>query len=392
MSKKFVGALFIVAGTSIGATTLALPLTLSFGFWPNIMLLFAIWLVAFQSSLVNIEISKIYPNILCISKLCKKVFANKLFLVADFAIIVLFSSLICAYISGMHTVISINLDLSPLKALFFAIALMLALIAIIASKIEILDISNKVIFYIKLIVFFFLVISIFLSHQNAILPIAASEQIQPRFFIIAVPIIFTAFGFHGCIPVIIRYLEADHKLVKKTFFFGSLTSLLIYIVWILAISGIMPIQGDGSLAQIKQANNPLADFITTISNSVKFENFRLFLELFSFLAIITSLFGVGVGLYNYYLDRYFAQKRFGKLYAICSTFLPSIITVIINANIFYQALAFAAIFLCLIAIILPNIINIKVNYLKMSLGRSIILLAAGTIIIIFESINLFNNT
>jgi tyrosine-specific transport protein len=255
---------------------------------------------------------------------------------------------------------------------------------------KILDISNKIIFFAKALVFMALIFIISSTQDNLVLPSLTIIHIEPNFFMIAVPIIFTAFGFHGCIPMIIKYLEADHKLVKKSFLYGSLLSLLIYSVWVFAINGIIPAQGDESLAQIKKAANPLAQFIITITYFVGYGNFRILIEAFGFLAMVTSLFGVGASLYDYFLDRYFSRIKFSKIYAVILTFLPPILTILINKDIFIQALAFAAIFLSLIAIILPNLINMRINHSTGISFRSIALLTAGGLIILFEIMNLLN--
>lgn len=58
MNQRTLGATFLIAGTTIGAGMLALPMTsASFGFSRSIMLLVVIWMYMLISAGITVEIS-----------------------------------------------------------------------------------------------------------------------------------------------------------------------------------------------------------------------------------------------------------------------------------------------------------------------------------------------
>ena len=91
IKNKLVGAVFIVAGTSIGASMLALPMMASsLSALNTLALLFFIWFLGYYTATLTLEINHFYKGAYSISELCKKSLSSKIWLFADFSIVSLF--------------------------------------------------------------------------------------------------------------------------------------------------------------------------------------------------------------------------------------------------------------------------------------------------------------
>ena len=179
----------------------------------------------------------------------------------------------------------------------------------------------------------------------------------------AIPVFFTSFGFHGSIPFIIKYLDCDEKQVKQAFLWGSLLSLVVYFLWIFSATSVLPQYGDVSFENVRNQQNNLSAFTMALTNLTGQGSLSLVITMFSWLAIITSFLGVGVGLYDYFLEKFKLDSKFwlNKTKVGFITFVPPIIVAVINKDIFIKALAFAAISLSILAVILPSLIALKIS-------------------------------
>ena len=153
VNSKVFGSILIVAGTSIGASMLALPMIASsMGEVGSLLLLVLIWLLGYYASLMVLNINLFYKGAFSISELCKKSFNLKIWLIADLSIMTLFYSLLAAYMSGIIE-ISMMENVAETAYLFskgvlgyFIIGL---LIFFIIFNFKVLDISNRIIFAMK---------------------------------------------------------------------------------------------------------------------------------------------------------------------------------------------------------------------------------------------------
>ena len=390
VSNKLFGAILIVAGTSIGASMLALPLvSSSLGIFHSALLLFFIWWLGYYSSIIALKINSFYSGSFSISELCKKTFQSKIWVIADLSIVVLFYSLLAAYISGIVE-ISLVKDLLPSNiALYIGGLIVFILMLFIICNFRLFDLSNRIVFLIKASVFLILLISLIPQMKCMNIAMANTNLFKSTSLYKAVPVFFTSFGFHGSIPFIMKYLNCNEQETKKAFLWGSLLSLIIYALWILSTVLVLPQYGDLSFESVRNGGNDLGAFITVLSTLIGRRSFSLMVTLFSWLAIITSFLGVGIGLYDYFLEKFKLDGKFwyNKIKAGMITFIPPIAIAIINKNIFVKALAFAAISLSILAIILPSLIALKINKTVNLKVPVIVALLMGMVIIIFEIFN-----
>ena len=407
IKSKLFGATLIVAGTSIGGSMLALPLvSSSLGIFSGTLLLVLTWWLGYYTSTIALKINHFYCGAFSISELCKKTFKSKIWIVGDLSIVVLFYSLLAAYISGIVE-ISLVKDLLPVNIARCIGALMvLVLILFVVCNFKLLDLSNRIIFLIKAGVFSVLFILLIPQMKGINIANFGTGLLENRNLCKAVPVFFTSFGFHGSIPFILKYLDYEVKQAEKAFLWGSLLSLIIYFLWIFSAISVLPQYGDVSFESLRNGGNNLGAFITTLTSLTGMKSLSLVMTMFSWLAIVTSFLGVGIGLYDYFLEKLKLNGKlwFNKVKVGFVTFIPPIAVTIINKNVFVTALAFAAISLSILAVVFPSLISLRINNkdkidnkennknTKILSPRilAILTLLIGVLIIIFEILNIFS--
>jgi tyrosine-specific transport protein len=396
IKNKLFGAILIVAGTAIGASMLALPLaSSSVGILNSTVLLVLLWLLGYYTAVMALKINLFHNGAFSISELCRKTFspkvAGRIAIIADLSIVVLFYSLLAAYISGIVE-ISLVRDLFPEGVGgYIGLSMVVVLIVFIVSSFKVLDFGNRAIFIFKMVIFFTLLILLMPEIKSENIFNLSANVFGGDDVYKVVPIFFTSFGFHGSIPFIIKYLDQDEVQVKKAFLYGSLLSLGVYLLWIFFTVAVLPQQGDVSFLSVKNGENNLGDFIMALTNLTGQGSLSLIATMFSWLAIITSFLGVGVGLYDYFLEKLKLDNKLliNKIKAGVITFAPPIVLVIVNKDIFAKALAFAAISLSILAVVLPSLVALKINKNKTMFFKPFVLTAflIGLLIIIFELLN-----
>ena len=391
VSSKVFGSILIVAGTSIGASMLALPMIASsMGEVGSLLLLVLIWLLGYYASLMVLNINLFYKGAFSISELCKKSFNLKIWLIADLSIMTLFYSLLAAYMSGIIE-ISMMENVAETAYLFskgvLGYLIIGLLIFFIIFNFKVLDISNRIIFAVK--IGLFMTMLYFLSSKLEVGNLKSFDEYSLRSsnLLKAIPVFFTSFGFHGSIPFIMKYLDNNEKDIKKAFLWGSFLSLIIYCLWIFFTSSVLPKYGLISFDTVNNSDNQLHTFIKMLAERVGQNKLHVIVSVFSWLAITTSFLGVGVGLYDYILEKFkFERKLFkDQLKAILITFCPPLLVAVLGKNIFVNALAFAAISLSMLAIIFPALIALKLRLNNKSAVITSIIL--GILIIAIELVS-----
>ena len=211
MNSKVFGSILIVAGTSIGASMLALPMiSSSLGEIKSLFLLIMVWLLGYYSSLMVLKVNLFYKGAFSVSELCKKSFDFKIWLIADLSIITLFYSLLAAYISGIVEISVLeNMQHSShlLSNGVIGYLVVVILVFFIIFNFKVLDVSNRIIFVIKIGVFITMLYFLSSKVELSNLKNFNGYLSQNNNLFKAIPVFFTSFGFHGSIPSIMKYLN-----------------------------------------------------------------------------------------------------------------------------------------------------------------------------------------
>ncbi|MGL5429917.1 MAG: aromatic amino acid transport family protein [Vibrio sp.] len=354
--SKLLGSTLIIAGTTIGAGMLALPLaSAGIGFTTSLIIMLGLWMLMAFTALLMVEIHQYAEQDATLHTLAKQILGDKGKWVATFAMLFLFYSLCAAYIAGggaqftqriAHfsgmTVASSN------GTLLFTI--LVALVVTIGTST--VDRVNRVLFAGKMIamiaVLFFLAPNV--SHTYLL-----SMPIEQGLIVAAIPVIFTSFGFHGSIPAIVNYLDGDTPALRKAILLGSAIPLVIYIFWQIVTLGVV---SQSTLLD----NMGLTALIGVLATTVNQSHLGNLIGVFADLALLTSFLGVSLGLFEFMGDSLRSkQGKINRPLTSIITFLPPLVFALFYPQGFIMALGYAAIALAILAIFLPLAMVIKVR-------------------------------
>ncbi len=332
-SSTFRGVL-LVAGTSIGGGMLALPVLTSLGgFLPSLVVYFFCWLFMACTGLLFLEISLWMhkdANIVSMSERTLgaggKAFAWVLYLF-------LFYSLSVAYIVGCGDLV-LQLFNNQIPEWFASILFILCFAPLIF-------IGTRFVSKINVIFMFGLGISFF-----TFLILGAGYVKKELLFghnwsksLLALPIAFTSFAYQGIIPTLVSDMNYDVSRTRKAIVIGSFIPLITYIIWQWLIQGIVPTEGPGGLAEaLANGNNAVQPLKYFINSPLVY----IVGQYFAFFALITSFFGVTLGLMDFLADGLNVKKTaLGKFWLCLLIFIPPLLISYTYPHIFLTALDYA---------------------------------------------------
>ena len=350
--NKTLGSTLIVAGTTIGGGMLAMPLTSAgIGFTSTVILLCALWALLAFVALLFVELYQTAPADAGIGTLAEQYYGRFGRIISTLVLLIFLYALVSAYVAGGSAILAgvmptINdaKTTSQIAGILFTVIFGFFILLGTSS----MDKVNRIIFFTKLS-FFVLVLILLLpkiSMQNLM-----AMPIDNALIISASPIFFTAFGFHGSIPSLNKYLDGDVKALRIAILVGSLIPLVCYILWQLATHGVLT-QSE-FLAILKQ-DPTLNGLVTATVKITGSQVIGFAVRLFSALALITSFLGVALGLFEAIEDllkRVNVRTHRALLGGL--TFLPPLAFALFYPSGFLLALGYAGQLFAFYAIVLP---------------------------------------
>lgn len=366
--RKDIGSACLVAGTAIGAGTLALPMVLAgFGLLLNGALMIGVWAVMYYSALVNLELNLRAGEGLTLGALSRKFSGATAELIGHSSLKLLCYALLSAYIYAGTSVIQtllhhfLNKDFTFLTiAIFYA----LTLSGVLFLKIKIVDYINRLLFIGLLIIMSILIGGILWQMDFYDLPVLQEKYTSYRVWTIALPTVFTSFGFQVIFHTLTNYCNKDSKVLKRAFFWGSLTPLIIYMIWSLCVLGVIYHHDPSFYHLMEKGGIDLGDLMQHLSTATQWPLIQALSWIGSILVIITSIIGVSIGLtdsWRSYFDSKFIKSSTKNWLSIGITLLPPLLIATLLPNVFISALSFAGMVLVVIAILLPMYLLSKSN-------------------------------
>ncbi len=357
MSNKVIGSTLIVAGTTIGAGMLAQPIvSAKFGFLTSSLLLISMWLYMLLAAFYTVELNLKHCKAITIPKLMQLHFGKSGGWIGAFFLLLLFYALLSAYISGASSVLVPILHLSH-----STIAIIYAIIfgILVASYVRTVDLVNRYLFMIKMGVFFVVLVMLLDNVEYEFLSYFPPMDLGT---IEALPLFIVLFGFHGSIPVLISYLDCDLGKIRTSIFYGSLIPFILFFLWFVVTLGVIPIEGDFSFQTIGAQGNDVGTFVTVLNHYMSFSYLEILIQAFTFLAITTSFLGVGIGLFDYFMEHFtHAESIRNRIIAGFITFILPLFFALFYPQGFVLALGYAGIALCMLAIVMPIMISYKLK-------------------------------
>ncbi|QSH42114.1 aromatic amino acid transport family protein [Lentisphaerota bacterium ZTH] len=264
----------------------------------------------------------------------------------------IFHGLLVAYLAGGAAVItrffgdSSNMTLA--LVLFFAV-----LVSIVLCGKRMVHHSNSLLILMMWVLFGVIIV---ISQRHA--DYLRYEAVDWKFFPFSLPVILTAYWFHGIIPNVCRHLNWNLKETIKVMTVAIAVGTLMYIIWTFAAIGAIPLAGSkNSLINTFHASLPATVPLQRILGS---RIFALMASLFALAALMTSYISLALGNIGFHEDlfRHVIRNR-RREFILAVSFLPSFLIALFFPNAFLKAVNLVGgVGIAILYGVLPGIIGI----------------------------------
>ncbi|OOF50045.1 tyrosine transporter [Rodentibacter genomosp. 1] len=353
LKNKTFGSALIIAGTTIGAGMLAMPLTSAgMGFGYTVLLLAGLWILLVYSGLLFVEVYQTADQLDDgVATLAEKYFGVPGRILATLSLLILLYALSAAYITGGGSLLSglptaFGMDAMSPNIAIIIFTLVLGSFVVIGTKG--VDGITRLLFIGKLIAFAFVLFMM--------LPKVATDNLMAlplnyAFVISAAPIFFTSFGFHVIMASINSYLGGNVTQFRKAILIGTAIPLIAYLVWQLATHGVL---SQSEFVRILQADPTLNGLVNAVREITGSNVMGEVVRIFSALALITSFLGVMLGVFEGLGDLF---KRYrlphNRISLTFAAFIPPLVFALFYPEGFITALSYAGLLCAFYCLILP---------------------------------------
>ena len=360
MNLKFIGGILMILGTSIGAGMLALPIaSATEGFITSTILLILCWFVMTIGALLILEVILWLPENTNMISMAKLTLGKHWQIVAWISYLLLLYALLCAYISGNSDILQ-----SALLAIHISIprwlstvCIVLILGNIIYQGVYSVDIVNRSLMTIKLIIYFLLILTVAPHIQ-----IHHLMYSNTKISIVTIMVMITSFGFAIIIPSLRTYFKSNIQQLRKIILIGSAIPLIFYIIWAAIVQGVLPNNILKHLAISVHTTTGLSHQLSLQVNNLWIGSF---IHIFTSICALTSFLGVSLCLFDFLADGFNLKKRGKEGWLVCSiTFLPPLLIILYAPGAFILALSYAGIFCIMVLILLPALMAWHGRYVK----------------------------
>lgn len=368
--KNAVGGVALIAGTAIGAAVLALPVaTAHLGFAQTTVIYIACWLFMTLGALFLLEANLAVGYGSNLISMAEKTLGKPGKIFTWVVYLILLYALTAAYLGGLGVWLQQGLQgLGKAPSAFSSALIGTGLtIIVISLGTAVTDWVNRILM-IGLIGAFCTLLGLTVNHVDPTLLYSQGAKIDLR----PIPLMITAFGSAIVIPSLTEYLHGKKRQLYHVVLIGSLIPLFVYLLWELCIVGIIPLKGSDGLLFIQQHGHPVTDVPKALESILHMPLITTASSYFSIFALITSLLGVCLSLFDFLADGLHIQKKLkGKLLLSAITFIPPLIFVLYFPRGFNFALSFAGLFVALLLGVLPSVMVWQGRY-RLSLEKPLV--------------------
>lgn len=328
---SFVSGALLLAGTCMGAGMLALPVvTGPAGFFPGIVINAICWLFMMATGLLFLEATLWMHEGANVLSMAQRFLGRTGKWLGGLAFLFLYYCLLISYISGAAPLVKSELGLSlsvrTVCALFAGIFGLL-----VFWGTAVVDRINWLLMTAAIASFALLMIAGSSAIDEALL-----TRMNWKFFFLAAPTLFSAYGYHNLVPTLTFYMKRNSRSLRLAIFFGTLLPFIIYTLWQWMIIGSLPLE---LVQQAAETGVPITYTLQEITGHPWVSFLGGFFGIF---AIITSLLGVALSMVDFLGDG-MHMKRTGsqRLFLTLLVFIPSTLLAMENPGIFLVAIGVA---------------------------------------------------
>ncbi|BBG58842.1 aromatic amino acid transport protein [Providencia rustigianii DSM 4541] len=358
MKNRTFGSVFIVAGTTIGAGMLAMPIAAAGnGFMVSLAMLLGLWALMCYTALLLVEVYQHESHETGIGSVAQRYLGAGGKFITGFSMMFLMYALTAAYVTGAGEIITSNLkgSFSVEMADWLGIVIFTVIGGgVVCFGTSSVDFINRILFAAK-IIFLVIILALMLPHVEQVNLL--SSPTEKILILAAIPVFFTSFGFHGSVPSIVKYMGGNVKKLRLIFIVGSAIPLVAYILWQIATLGSI---GTHTFVGILAENAGLNGLLDAIKKVAQSSQTEFVAQMFMSLALATSFLGVALGLFDFLADLFKrSDNASGRIQTGLITFLPPLIFALFYPKGFVMALGYAAIALSVLALLLPSAMALK---------------------------------
>lgn len=328
-------ATLLIAGTTIGAGMLGIPLITShIGFLPATFVTLLVWLFMMGTGFLFLEATLWMPQKSNILTITQKILGPKGKWLGGATFVFLYYSLMIAYFAAILPLFHAGLEelfqaSLPRLLSFTLFTLLLGLLLVFG----IYWIGRMNVFLMGgLILSYFVLIRVGAPYFSWEQPFSFSWS-QMGF---SAPILFSAFGYHNVIPSLTFHFQKDRLLMRKAIFWGTFLPCSIYLIWQWLIMGIL------SPRYIEQALQEGAPVTAALQYFLQKQELMQWGNRFAFFAIITSMLGVSLSMVDFLADGLGWESTGKDRKKLCLlTLLPPALFAWMDPKIFVTALSIA---------------------------------------------------
>jgi tyrosine-specific transport protein len=313
----------------VGAGMLGIPLvTAEAGFFPAVCATLGVWVFMLLTGLLYVEVALALPAGANIFTMAGHYLGTRGKIAAGGMFLFLYYCLLVAYISGG----------APLLGYFFGIQLnpLLTLSLFVTLFGGIVWLGAKVIDRVTLIlsIAMFCAYALLVSKGSSEVALVKLTEASWSKLGFALPVLFSAFGYHNVVPSLCTYMGRDRKNLRLSLFLGTSIALGIYLIWQWLILGSL---SQSAIRESLSAGQPVTFALQTLTGK---NSLFLIGQTFAFFALVTSFLGVAFSVVDFLSDG-LKWKEGKRPILVLLTFLPPGICAALNPALFETALGIA---------------------------------------------------
>lgn len=322
--KKVVSGTSLIAGTTVGAGMLGIPLvTAEAGFLPALCITVLVWGFMLLTGLLYAQVALALPSGANIFTIAGHYLGNQSRFFVGGMFLFLYYCLLIAYFAAGAPLFSF---LVPEKWSYLFFGILFGGVVWFGSKA--IDRVNLILTVGLIFTYVLLVTTGSSEVALAKLKIASWSKLW-----FALPILFSAFGYHNIVPSLCTYLERDKKSLNLSIIAGTGIALCIYLVWQWLILGSL---SQEVIQETLKGGQPVTAALQSLTGRSLFAMGKTF----AFFALATSLLGVSFSIVDFLNDGLKWQEK-RRWLLVLLTFFPPGICAALDPTIFEKALGAA---------------------------------------------------
>ncbi len=358
-NRKLLTAILLVAGTSIGGGTVALPMVLAnLGVLPSAILMVMVWGLTYYMSLLSVELNLQLDYGLSLGKLGERFSGRGARLIGEISIKALSYALLAAYLSGSASIL--QQLISELGGPVISLQMLEAVVAVwsflvLLGPVSVVSVANNVAFLGFLSILEILLVVFSFNMNVAALPWIVKPNLNGVGA--ALTVVFTSFGYQIIFHTLRNYLGANPGYQRCAFLCGSIIPAIVYLLWTAGVLGVLNQKAPLFFVQLVDGQVRIGELIGQLASLTRWTLVKPLVWTMSTLAVVTSIFGVGLGLTDTAQD---ALKEviptkpvWRRMIAALTAMLPAYLVAILAPGAFLRILSVAGAILVVIAIWLP---------------------------------------